>query len=78
MSIVDFDIPFAISFTMAVIIEVPGIIILMAIVTWPILIVAVPVMIAALYVQVNPFLNYNINLSLVNFSINSFLSYNQL
>lgn len=55
MSIVDFDIPFAISYTLVVIIEIPIIITIMIVVTWQVLIVVIPIMITIIYFQVKPF-----------------------
>ncbi|XP_072959898.1 ABC transporter C family member 8-like [Typha angustifolia] len=51
MSILDFEIPYSIAFTLAGGLEVILIIIVMATVTWQVLIVAVPVTIVMLYIQ---------------------------
>ncbi|THU52387.1 hypothetical protein C4D60_Mb10t03460 [Musa balbisiana] len=51
LSILDFDIPYSIVFVLAGSIELSGIIIIMASVTWQVLIVAVPVMILMIFVQ---------------------------
>jgi ATP-binding cassette, subfamily C (CFTR/MRP), member 1 len=53
MSILDYDIPYSIAFTLAGFIEVLTTIAAMASVTWQVLIVAIPVLIAVQYVQVN-------------------------
>ncbi|CAJ1950985.1 unnamed protein product [Sphenostylis stenocarpa] len=51
LSILDFDIPFAITFVASVPIEILVIICIMVFVTWQVLIVAVPAMVASKYVQ---------------------------
>lgn len=53
MSILDFDIPYSISFVVAGSIEVALVIIVMSTVTWQVLIVAIPVIIIMTYVQVS-------------------------
>lgn len=52
LSILDFDIPYSITFVAAVAIEILVIICIMASVTWQVLIVAVPTMVASKYIQV--------------------------
>lgn len=52
LSILDFDIPYAITFVASVIIEILVTIGIMASVTWQVLIVAVPAMVASKFVQV--------------------------
>ncbi|CAJ2663697.1 unnamed protein product [Trifolium pratense] len=51
MSIVDFDIPYSITFVISVAIEIVVIICVMVSVTWQVLIVAVPAMVASICVQ---------------------------
>ncbi|XP_058074069.1 ABC transporter C family member 8-like [Magnolia sinica] len=51
MSIVDFDIPFTLAFVQTAFLEVIATVLIMATVTWPVLIVAVPVFFIARYVQ---------------------------
>ncbi|KAH7651237.1 Xenobiotic-transporting ATPase protein [Dioscorea alata] len=51
MSILDFDIPYCLSFVVAGASEVVGIIVIMSTVTWQVLLVAIPVTILTLYVQ---------------------------
>ncbi|KAL6006016.1 hypothetical protein ACLOJK_040061 [Asimina triloba] len=51
MSVVDFDIPFSLAFAVTASIEVISTILIMATVTWQVLIVAVPVIFIARYVQ---------------------------
>ncbi|KAI8014915.1 ABC transporter C family member 8 [Camellia lanceoleosa] len=51
MSILDFDIPFAIAYYVSCVIDMLAIIGIMASVTWPVLIVAAPAIIAATYAQ---------------------------
>lgn len=52
MSILDFDIPYSISFVLAGGVEAAMVIIVMATVTWQVLIVATPVTILMIYIQV--------------------------
>lgn len=52
LSILDFDIPYSIVFVLSGSLEISGMIIIMASVTWQVLIVAVPVMIRMIFVQV--------------------------
>lgn len=52
MSILDFDIPYCLSFVVAGASEVVGIIVIMSTVTWQVLIVAIPVTILTLHAQV--------------------------
>ena len=52
LSVVDFDIPYSIAFALTGAIEVVMTIIIMATVTWQVLIVAVPVILATRYIQV--------------------------
>ncbi|CAL9180811.1 unnamed protein product [Musa hybrid cultivar] len=51
LSILDFDIPYSIVFVLSGSLELSGMIIIMASVTWQVLIVAVPVMIRMIFVQ---------------------------
>ncbi|CAD5186647.1 unnamed protein product [Musa acuminata subsp. malaccensis] len=51
LSILDFDIPYSIVFVLSGSLEISGMIIIMASVTWQVLIVAVPVMIRMIFVQ---------------------------
>nr|XP_010915338.1 ABC transporter C family member 8 [Elaeis guineensis] len=51
MSILDFDIPFSFAFEVAAVIEIASTITIMVAVTWQVLIVAIPVIIATIYVQ---------------------------
>ena len=51
LSVVDFDIPFTIAYVLVGAIEVVTTIIIMVTVTWQVLIVAIPVILAASYVQ---------------------------
>ncbi|KEH19126.1 ABC transporter-like family-protein [Medicago truncatula] len=51
LSILDFDIPFSITFVASVVIEILVIICIMVSVTWQVLIVAVPAMVASIYIQ---------------------------
>lgn len=53
MSTMDFDLPLGIAGAVASTIDVLTIIAVMASVTWPVLIVAAPAIIAAIYAQVN-------------------------
>jgi len=52
LSILDFDIPYSITFVASIAIEVLVIICVMASVTWQVLIVAVPAMVGSIYIQV--------------------------
>ena len=52
LSVVDFDIPYATAYALTGAIEVVTTIIIMATVTWQVLIVAIPVTLVAMYVQV--------------------------
>lgn len=51
MSILDYDIPFSFAFVVAAVIEISATIIIMAAVTWQVLLVAIPVIIGTIYVQ---------------------------
>lgn len=53
LSILDFDIPYTMSFVISGTIEVAGTIIIMIMVTWQVVLVVVPVVIVLLYIQVN-------------------------
>jgi hypothetical protein len=53
LSILDFDIPYSITFVISVAIEILVIIGIMVSVTWQVLIVAVPAMVASICVQVS-------------------------
>jgi hypothetical protein len=53
LSILDFDIPYSITFAITIAIEVLVIICIMVSVTWQVLIVAVPAMVASICVQVS-------------------------
>ena len=55
MSILDFDIPFASIFVAVGVTEVIATIGIMAFITWQVLIVAILVMVAVNYLQVDPF-----------------------
>jgi hypothetical protein len=50
----DFDIPYSITFVASTAIEILVVICIMVSVTWQVLIVAVPAMVASIYVQVYP------------------------
>ncbi|RHN38445.1 putative xenobiotic-transporting ATPase [Medicago truncatula] len=52
LSILDFDISFSITFVASVVIEILVIICIMVSVTWQVLIVSVPAMVASIYIQV--------------------------
>lgn len=52
MSIIDFDIPYSMIFALAGWIELLTTIVILAIVTWQVVIVAIPVMISVVYIQV--------------------------
>jgi hypothetical protein len=52
LSILDFDIPHSILFALSVAIEILVIICIMVSVTWQVLIVAVPAMVASIFIQV--------------------------
>ena len=52
LSVLDFDIPHSITFVAAVAIEILVTICVMVFVTWPVLIVAIPAIVASKYVQV--------------------------
>jgi len=54
LSILDFDIPYSITFVASTAIEILVVICIMVSVTWQVLIVAVPAMVASIYVQVYP------------------------
>ncbi|KAL5062777.1 hypothetical protein RYX36_024514 [Vicia faba] len=51
LSILDFDIPYSITFVASISIEILVVISIMASVTWQVLIVAVPAMVASIYIQ---------------------------
>lgn len=51
MSIIDFDIPYSAAFVLAGVTEVIGIIVIVATVTWQVLVVAIPVLIVTVYAQ---------------------------
>jgi hypothetical protein len=53
LSILDFDIPHSILFALSVAIEILVIICIMVSVTWQVLIVAVPAMVASIFIQVH-------------------------
>lgn len=53
MSVIDFDIPYSIAFVLAAGIESVAIILIMATVTWQVLVVAIPVVIMVVFVQVS-------------------------
>jgi len=52
LSILNFDIPYSITFVVSVAIDIVVTIYIMVLVTWPVLIVAIPAMVASKYVQV--------------------------
>lgn len=54
MSTLDFDLPLAVAVFATSGIELLSIIVIMATVTWPVLIVAIPAIMASIFVQVNP------------------------
>jgi len=54
LSILDFDIPYSLSFVAVVVIEVLVMIFVIASVTWQVLIVAVPATVASIFIQVYP------------------------
>lgn len=58
LSILDFDIPYSIVFVASVAIEILVAIGVMASVTWQVLIVAVPAMVASKYIQVYRLSNF--------------------
>ena len=51
LSVLDFDIPYSITFVASVAIEILAMICVMVLVTWPVLIVAIPAIVASKYVQ---------------------------
>lgn len=52
MSVLDLDIPFALAFALSGLIDVITTILVMATVTWQVLLVAIPIILAARYFQV--------------------------
>lgn len=63
LSIVDFDIPYSLSFVMIGAIEVVTTIVIIATVTWQVLVVAVPALIITIWVQVNFHTKFPITIS---------------
>jgi len=55
MGILDFNIPYSIALMLAKGIEVTAIILIMATVTWQVLLVAIPVLIIVVYAQVSAY-----------------------
>lgn len=55
LSILDFDIPYSMSFVITGGVEVVTIVLVMSIVTWQVLVVAIPIAITMAYVQVSLF-----------------------
>jgi hypothetical protein len=55
LSILDFDIPYSLTCVAIVAIEVLVMIFVIASVTWQVLIVAVPAMVASIFIQVYPY-----------------------
>jgi len=53
LSILDFDVPYTMTFVISGTIEVAATIVIMIMVTWQVVLVAVPVVIVLLYIQVN-------------------------
>ena len=53
MSVMDFQVPYSLVFTLVSAIEVIGTVSVMAIVTWQVLIIAIPIIFVAGHVQVN-------------------------
>ena len=53
LSILDFDVPYTMTFVISGTIEVVATIVIMIMVTWQVVLVAVPVVIVLLYIQVN-------------------------
>ncbi|KAL4194336.1 hypothetical protein AMTRI_Chr05g68090 [Amborella trichopoda] len=51
MSLLDFDIPYAIGFSVCTLLELISVLIIMCIVTWQVLVVAIPVMLLTYYLQ---------------------------
>lgn len=67
MSVLDLDIPFALAFALSGVIDVTTTILVMATVTWQVLIVAVPIILAARYFQVKSLLHEHTLYSLFSF-----------
>jgi hypothetical protein len=66
LSILDFDIPYSFTFVASVTIEILVIICIMVSVTWQALIVAIPAMVASIFIQVyhfTIFLDFSISFS---------------
>lgn len=57
MSVLDLDIPFALAFALSGLIDVITTILVMATVTWQVLLVAIPIILAARYFQVKSHFN---------------------
>jgi len=53
LSILDFDVPYTMTFVISGTIEVAATIVIMIMVIWQVVLVAVPVVIVLLYIQVN-------------------------
>ena len=53
LSILDFDVPYTMTFVISGTIEVVATIVIMIMVTWQVVLVVVPVVIVLLYIQVN-------------------------
>ena len=53
LSILDFDVPYTMTFVISGTIEVAATIVIMIMVTWQVVLVVVPVVIVLLYIQVN-------------------------
>lgn len=53
LSILDFDIPYTMTFVISGTIEVAATIVIMIMVTWQVVLVAAPVVVVLLYIQVN-------------------------
>ena len=53
LSILDFDVPYTMTFVISGTIEVAATIVIMIMVTWQVVLVAVPVVIVLLYIQAN-------------------------
>jgi len=53
LSILDFDVPYTMTFVISGTIEVVATIVIMIMVTWQVVLVAVPVVIVLLYIQAN-------------------------
>ena len=53
--ILDFDIPFAMTFVISGAIEVAATVVIMIMVTWQVVVVAIPAVVAVLYIQVSTY-----------------------